>query len=121
VKYIRRNFLCGLQGREPSGLRDLNAHLRAWETEALQRTICLIQRVVCFVRLKLKRELGVHRATYRMMSDGALPISRASSLDCGPPKAETASASTGEIPRLVSRILYLTTNPARCDAITTFL
>jgi transposase len=30
VKYIRRNFLCGLQGREPSGLSDLNAQLRAW-------------------------------------------------------------------------------------------
>jgi transposase len=30
VKYIRRNFLCGLQGREPSGLDDLNTHLRQW-------------------------------------------------------------------------------------------
>ena len=25
VKYVRRNFLCGLQGREPAGLEDLNA------------------------------------------------------------------------------------------------
>ena len=30
VKYVRRNFLCGLQGREPSGLEDLNAQLREW-------------------------------------------------------------------------------------------
>jgi transposase len=30
VKYVRRNFLCGLQGREPSGLTDFNAQLRAW-------------------------------------------------------------------------------------------
>lgn len=30
IKYVRRNFLCGLQGREPSGLDDLNAQLRAW-------------------------------------------------------------------------------------------
>lgn len=30
VKYVRRNFLCGLQGREPSGLADLNTQLRAW-------------------------------------------------------------------------------------------
>lgn len=30
VKYVRRNFLCGLQGREPAGLDDLNAQLRAW-------------------------------------------------------------------------------------------
>lgn len=30
VKYIRRNFLCGLQGREPGCLSDLNVQLRAW-------------------------------------------------------------------------------------------
>lgn len=30
VKYIRRNFLCGLQGREPGGLQDFNAELRQW-------------------------------------------------------------------------------------------
>lgn len=30
VKYVRRNFLCGLQGREPAGLEDLNAQLREW-------------------------------------------------------------------------------------------
>jgi transposase len=30
VKYVRRNFLCGLQGREPNGLEDLNAQLREW-------------------------------------------------------------------------------------------
>jgi transposase len=30
VKYVRRNFLCGLQGQEPSGLADLNAQLRHW-------------------------------------------------------------------------------------------
>jgi transposase len=30
VKYVRRNFLCGLQGREPGSLADLNAQLREW-------------------------------------------------------------------------------------------
>jgi transposase len=30
VKYVRRNFLCGLQGREPSSLTDMNAQLREW-------------------------------------------------------------------------------------------
>jgi transposase len=30
VKYVRRNFLCGLQGREPAGLDDLNTQLRTW-------------------------------------------------------------------------------------------
>lgn len=30
VKYVRRNFLCGLQGREPGGLTDFNTQLREW-------------------------------------------------------------------------------------------
>jgi transposase len=30
VKYVRRNFLCGLQGREPARLEDLNGDLRQW-------------------------------------------------------------------------------------------
>jgi transposase len=30
VKYVRRNFLCGLLGREPTGLVELNAELRRW-------------------------------------------------------------------------------------------
>lgn len=30
VKYVRRNFLCGLQGREPGSLAELNAQLREW-------------------------------------------------------------------------------------------
>jgi hypothetical protein len=38
VKYIRRNFLCGLQGREPGNLSDLNSQLRDWvATVANQR------------------------------------------------------------------------------------
>lgn len=38
VKYIRRNFLCGLQGREPANLGDLNSELREWvATVANQR------------------------------------------------------------------------------------
>lgn len=30
VKYVRRNFLCGLQGCEPENLTDFNAALRHW-------------------------------------------------------------------------------------------
>jgi transposase len=30
VKYVRRNFLCGLQGREPGSLSDLGAALKQW-------------------------------------------------------------------------------------------
>ena len=30
VKYLRRNFLCGLPGREPHRLANMNAQLREW-------------------------------------------------------------------------------------------
>jgi hypothetical protein len=30
VKYVRGNFLCGLRGREPNSLVDMNAQLREW-------------------------------------------------------------------------------------------
>lgn len=39
VKYVRRNFLCGLQGQEPSGLGDLNAKLRSWVWEVANQRI----------------------------------------------------------------------------------
>jgi len=39
VKYVRRNFLCGLQGREPSCLSDLNAQLRAWVWEVANQRV----------------------------------------------------------------------------------
>jgi transposase len=38
IKYVRRNFLCGLLGKEPSSLEDLNGQLKAWiATVANQR------------------------------------------------------------------------------------
>jgi hypothetical protein len=30
VNYVRRNVLCGLQGRKPHSLADVNAQLREW-------------------------------------------------------------------------------------------
>lgn len=39
VKYVRRNFLCGLQGREPSGLEDLNTQLRQWVWEVANQRV----------------------------------------------------------------------------------
>ena len=39
VKYVRRNFLCGLQGREPNGLEDLNAQLRTWVWEVANQRV----------------------------------------------------------------------------------
>jgi transposase len=39
VKYVRRNFLCGLQGREPGGLEDFNTQLRAWVWEVANQRV----------------------------------------------------------------------------------
>ena len=39
VKYVRRNFLCGLLGREPASLGDLNAELRCWVAEVANRRV----------------------------------------------------------------------------------
>ena len=39
VKYVRGNFLCGLQGREPGNLDDFNAQLRQWVWEVSNRRV----------------------------------------------------------------------------------
>jgi transposase len=39
VKYVRRNFLCGLQGRLPSSLVELNAELRRWVSEVANQRV----------------------------------------------------------------------------------
>jgi hypothetical protein len=39
IKYIRRNFLCGLLGREPESLADFNAELRRWVAEVANQRI----------------------------------------------------------------------------------
>ncbi len=39
VKYVRRNFLCGLLGREPGSLEDLNAQLRKWVWEVANQRV----------------------------------------------------------------------------------
>jgi hypothetical protein len=36
---VRRNFLCGLQGREPANLADLNAELRRWVPEVASQRV----------------------------------------------------------------------------------
>jgi transposase len=39
VKYVRRNFLCGLLRREPSHLADLNGEMRCWLAEVANRRV----------------------------------------------------------------------------------
>jgi hypothetical protein len=39
VKYVRRNFLCGLLGKEPVSLEELNARLREWVHNIANRRV----------------------------------------------------------------------------------
>jgi transposase len=39
VKYVRRNFLCGLLGREPASLADFNVELRRWVAEVANQRV----------------------------------------------------------------------------------
>jgi len=39
VKYVRRNFLCGLQGCEPTSLDDFNGQLRQWIWEVSNQRV----------------------------------------------------------------------------------
>jgi len=39
VKYVRRNFICGLQGREPANLIDLGGQLRWWLAEVANQRV----------------------------------------------------------------------------------
>jgi transposase len=55
VKYIRRNFLCGLQGREPGCLNDLNAQLRKWAWEVANRRVHGTTREVVAARWEIER------------------------------------------------------------------
>jgi transposase len=55
VKYVRRNFLAGLQGREPSGLSDLNAELRRWVWEVANQRVHGTTREQVSVRLATEK------------------------------------------------------------------
>jgi hypothetical protein len=39
VKYIRRNFLCGLLGREPANLPEFNGEMRRWAAEVANQRV----------------------------------------------------------------------------------
>jgi hypothetical protein len=39
VKYVRRNFVCGLLGREPACLMDFNTELRQWVGDVANRRV----------------------------------------------------------------------------------
>jgi transposase len=39
IKYVRRNFLCGLLGNEPSGLDELNGRMKAWVSSVANQRV----------------------------------------------------------------------------------
>jgi transposase len=39
IKYVRRNFLCGLLGNEPNSLDDLNAQMHAWVSNVANQRV----------------------------------------------------------------------------------
>jgi transposase len=79
VRYVRRNFLCSLQGREPHSVDELNAALRSWVWEiANQRvhgtTHCLVKERWEAEKAELQPLLG--RAPYPFVEEELRRVSR---------------------------------------------
>jgi hypothetical protein len=79
IKYIRRNFLCGLQGREPGCLSDLNAQLRAWIWEVANQRVHGTTHEQVAARWSVDR-LGLHpldgRPPYPYIDDELRQVAR---------------------------------------------
>ena len=79
VKYVRRNFLCGLQGREPAGLIDLNGQLRWWLAEVANRRVHGTTHEQVMVRWEADRA-AMHpvngRSPYPYMDDEQRKVAR---------------------------------------------
>jgi hypothetical protein len=79
IKYVRRNFLCGLQGREPSCLSDLNAQLRAWVWEVANQRVHGTTHELVAARWKteqLSLQLLDGRPTYPYVDDELRKVAR---------------------------------------------
>lgn len=79
VKYIRRNFLCSLQGREPHSLEDLNAALRRWVWEVANQRVhgsthCVVQQRWLAERIHLQPSAG--RQPYPYVEEELRRVSR---------------------------------------------
>ena len=79
VRYVRRNFLCGLQGREPSGLAELNAELRHWVWKVANQRVHGTVHEVVNDRLRAEQSQLLpmdHRATYPYVDDELRKVGR---------------------------------------------
>jgi transposase len=79
VKYIRRNFLCGLLGREPSNLADFNAELRRWVAEVANQRVHGTTRDQVLLRFdedQFSMQLLKQRADYPYFDDEPRKVAR---------------------------------------------
>lgn len=79
VKYVRRNFLCGLLGREPANLDDLNVQMRWWIGEVANQRIHGTTHELVLVRWEADRA-AMHpvngRPPYPYMDDEQRKVAR---------------------------------------------
>jgi transposase len=79
VKYVRRNFLCGLQGREPANLTDVNAELRRRVAEVANQRVHGTTREQVFIRWdedQFAMQLVNGRPPYPFMDDEQRKVTR---------------------------------------------
>ena len=79
VKYLRRNFLCSLQGREPHSLDELNAGLRGWVWEVANQRVHGTTHGVVKERWEMERphlQARAGRAPYPWVEEELRRVSR---------------------------------------------
>ena len=79
VKYVRRNFLCSLQGREPHSLDELNAALRRWVWEVANQRVhgtthCVVQQ--CWLAERAHLHSAAGRLPYPYLQEELRRVSR---------------------------------------------
>jgi transposase len=79
IKYIRRNFLCGLLGREPNNLQDFNAELRRWVAEVANQRVHGTTREQVLLRFdedQFAMQMVNQRADYPYMDEEPRKVAR---------------------------------------------
>ena len=79
VKYVRRNFLCGLLGREPESLEAFNAELRSWIAEVAHQRVHGTTHEQVLIRWEEERvhlQPVNHRASYPYCDDEQRKVAR---------------------------------------------
>ncbi len=79
VKYVRRNFLCGLLGREPETLSDFNGELRRWIAEVANQRVHGTTHEQVLIRWeedRVRLQPVNHRASYPYRDDEQRKVAR---------------------------------------------